>query len=408
MKSLKNLFKRPQPAPQPDHDARKDKETTGAGRADTPKITPEQVGPSQLRKLLATHFDTEQLRVLCLELNVPYEDLGGEGRAGKALQLVLYLRRRKRLLALIDELARLHPEALQAAAKEAALKKTPQAKPSQRRPDTSQKKRGPVDTPPAQAVPEPAHLTQLTRLLDRHFNLNELRDLCFELRVDYDNLPGATKVVKARELVTYFTQPGRDIAQLVQACAQQRPRVSWRQFDTSAPKSPDASAQVKLRRMLTQHLDESQVRALCVSLEVDYGSLPGTGAKDKARELVLYVARRGRSAELVAACMGLRPDVPWEQALHATKDESPAPRSAPPKVAQFKPSPRVKLSRMISSHFDEVELRDLCFELGQDYDDLAGGGKLSKARELVITFERQGRMFELVRACARQHPDLDW
>jgi hypothetical protein len=403
MKSLKNLFKRSQPAPQPDHDTGKDKETAGAGQADAPKITLEQVSPSQLRQLLATHFDTEQLRALCFDLKVPYEDLGGKGRAGKALELVLHLRRRKRLPELIDELARLHPEALQAAAEA-----TPQARPTPRRPEASQKKQGPVDAPPTQTKPEPANLAQLYRLLDRHFNLNELRDLCFELRVDYDNLPGEIKAAKARELVAYFARPGRDITQLVQACARQRPRASWPQFDTTVPKPPDAGAQAKLRRMLTEHLDESQVRALCVSLEVDYRSLPGTGAKDKARELVLYVARRGRSAELVAACMGLRPDVPWEQALYVTKDESRAPQPAPPKVAQFKPSPRVKLSRMISSHFDEVELRDLCFELGQDYDDLAGGGKLSKARELVMILERRGRMPELVKACARQRPDLDW
>jgi hypothetical protein len=408
MKSLKNLFKRSQPAPQPNHDTRKDAKTAGAGQADAPKITLEQVGPSQLRQLLATHFDTEQLRALCLDLKVPYEDLGGKGRAGKALELVLYLQRRKRLPELVDELARWHPEALQAAAKEAALEKTTSpVKPTPRRPEAFQKKRGPVDTPPTQAAPEPAHLTQLVRLLDRHFNLNELRTLCFELRVDYDNLPGATKVVKARELVAYFAQPGHDVAQLVQACVRLRPRAPWPQLDIAAPKPASTNTQAKLRRMLTEHMDESQVRALCVSLGVDYGSLPGAGAKDKARELVARLARHGRSAELVAACMGLRPDVPWEQALYVAKDESPA-QVAPPKVAQIKLSPRVKLTRMISSHFDEAQLRDLCLELGQDYDDLAGGGKSSKARELVMTLERQGRMPELVGACAGQRPDLDW
>jgi fructoselysine-6-P-deglycase FrlB-like protein len=159
--------------------------------------------------------------------------------------------------------------------------------------------------------------------------------------------------------------------------------------------------------MLAEHLDESQMRDLCASMGVDYGSLPGAGKDDKARELVLRLAHRGRSAELVAACMGLRPDVAWEQALAATEDESPV-QAAPQKVAQVKLSPRVKLTRMMTSHFDEAQLRDLCSELGADYDNLAGQGKSGKVRELVISFERRGRTPDLVEACARRRPDLDW
>lgn len=44
----------------------------------------------------------------------------------------------------------------------------------------------------------------LRQLLDEKFNENELRDLCFDLNVDYDNLPGTVKANKARELIFYF------------------------------------------------------------------------------------------------------------------------------------------------------------------------------------------------------------
>lgn len=37
--------------------------------------------------------------------------------------------------------------------------------------------------------------------IDRHYSLDELRTLCFELGVDYDNLPGEGKKGKARELI---------------------------------------------------------------------------------------------------------------------------------------------------------------------------------------------------------------
>lgn len=44
---------------------------------------------------------------------------------------------------------------------------------------------------------------ELHRLLDSHFNESELRDLCFNLDVDFENLPGIGKKDRARELVLH-------------------------------------------------------------------------------------------------------------------------------------------------------------------------------------------------------------
>ena len=44
---------------------------------------------------------------------------------------------------------------------------------------------------------------QLRQLLSESFDDNELRDLCFDLRIDYESLPGDGKSAKARELVMY-------------------------------------------------------------------------------------------------------------------------------------------------------------------------------------------------------------
>ena len=40
---------------------------------------------------------------------------------------------------------------------------------------------------------ERKHLTRLHRILDRQFNESELRTLCFDLGVDYDNLGSGGK-----------------------------------------------------------------------------------------------------------------------------------------------------------------------------------------------------------------------
>ena len=165
MKSLKNSFKGSERAPQPEHDA-------------ALQIRLEQMDPVQLCQFVVTHFDAEQLRDLCIDLDVSYENLKGEGPEGKARELVMYLRRRGRLPELAGEIARLRPDALRAVGVSPEPKPLPQARRVRRRSDVVTPK-PPAATPAPGAVDPP----QLVRLIDRHFNANELRSLCFKDRL---------------------------------------------------------------------------------------------------------------------------------------------------------------------------------------------------------------------------------
>ncbi len=86
-------------------------------------------------------------------------------------------------------------------------------------------------------VTEQAEPTILRRLIVKHFSDSELRDLCFDLTIDYENLPGPTKNDKARELVTYCERFGRT-ADLFALCRQQRPQVEWRIVMQPVPAAP--------------------------------------------------------------------------------------------------------------------------------------------------------------------------
>ncbi|MBN1247821.1 MAG: GTP-binding protein [Anaerolineae bacterium] len=57
----------------------------------------EQEAPVRLRRILVERFNTEELRTLCYDLGVSFDELGGTNRAGKARELVAYLARRERL-----------------------------------------------------------------------------------------------------------------------------------------------------------------------------------------------------------------------------------------------------------------------------------------------------------------------
>ena len=83
-----------------------------------------------------------------------------------------------------------------------------------------------VDGVSDKRLPGKMDLAKLRQAIAAHFNEGELRTLCFDLLVDYENLPGEGKDDKARELVAYFQRRGR-ISALVEACRRQRPSASW-------------------------------------------------------------------------------------------------------------------------------------------------------------------------------------
>jgi len=68
-------------------------------------------------------------------------------------------------------------------------------------------------------------LAKLRQILATRFDDGELHTLCFDLGVDYENLPGAGKRNKARELVGYFNRRN-SVFELVEAIGKQRSDIS--------------------------------------------------------------------------------------------------------------------------------------------------------------------------------------
>jgi hypothetical protein len=54
--------------------------------------------------LLTRHFNLEELRTLCFELGISFDELGGQGVRGVARELLLYVQRRDRLPELLTTL----------------------------------------------------------------------------------------------------------------------------------------------------------------------------------------------------------------------------------------------------------------------------------------------------------------
>lgn len=84
----------------------------------------------------------------------------------------------------------------------------------------------------------------------------------------------------------------------------------------------------------------------------------------------------------------------------------PLPATSP--VAQKNEQSVIVLWNILSTRFDEQELRTLCFCLGLDYDDLPATGKMHKARELITFLQRRDDISSLISAGQLLRPDIDW
>ena len=65
-----------------------------------------------------------------------------------------------------------------------------------------------------------------------------------------------------------------------------------------------------------------------------------------------------------------------------------------------------RLREQIRALFSDGELRDLCMDLGIDYENLPGAAKSDKARELVLHAERMGQVPDLVARVVALRPHI--
>lgn len=68
-------------------------------------------------------------------------------------------------------------------------------------------------------------LARVYTTLERHFNDDELRALCFDLGVPYDDLPGRTRPNKITALIEHLERRGR-LSDLIHLVSHQRPNAA--------------------------------------------------------------------------------------------------------------------------------------------------------------------------------------
>ncbi|MFK7800937.1 MAG: hypothetical protein AB8G95_04845 [Anaerolineae bacterium] len=113
-------------------------------------------------------------------------------------------------------------------------------------------------------MPEPAfsklpseNKQNLRLALDASFNVDELKTLCVDLDIDYENLAGEGKEGKIRELIELLDRMDR-ISDLIAACAVVRPQAEWAALVQFTPMTGTAplKAPKDFVEYVDQHVDE--------------------------------------------------------------------------------------------------------------------------------------------------------
>jgi len=64
-----------------------------------------------------------------------------------------------------------------------------------------------------------------------------------------------------------------------------------------------------------------------------------------------------------------------------------------------------KLRQVLVEYFSEQELRELCFDMDLNYEELSGTSIREKALELLTYFDRRDRLKELIEVCIYLRPN---
>lgn len=88
----------------------------------------------------------------------------------------------------------------------------------------------------------------------------------------------------------------------------------------------------------------------------------------------------------------------------SSKDEKTSPSPRPAEEA----ARLGQLRRKITTYLSLTDVRTLCFDLGFDYDQLAGDGPGDRVLELLNTCYRHNKIDALQKICRELNPAVDW
>jgi hypothetical protein len=160
--------------------------------------------------------------------------------------------------------------------------------------------------------------------------------------------------------------------------------------------------------LLTQTQDPAARRRRLVPLMLEKVKLPARIAMLTYADFTTPAKHESEIGRVIAA---IKPDAKAAPPYPTPADQggvSAAQSATSTGASGASQSYLTRLRENLTNYFSEGELQTICFDLGEDYDNLPGDGKSAKAREMVAYFNRRGRLEELIALCEKQRPNARW
>lgn len=147
-------------------------------------------------------------------------------------------------------------------------------------------------------------LPRLQKQLGKHFSLNEIRDLCLDMRIEYEEIPGETRNDKARELILYCERRNQ-IDNLGLFLRDLRPNVKWDvPFVLGEKHEDEARLLIRVKRIWINKLKQEVPENFWLDVEKSLNGVPQQGeiAEILGSDLAAIVIGEHGSGKTIALC----------------------------------------------------------------------------------------------------------
>lgn len=281
----------------------------------------------------------------------------------------------------------------------------------------------------------------LRKNMDASFSLSELNyQLCFDLDIDFEKIPGANKEGKIVELIRYCRRYGR-VLDLLAACRQLRPNIQWSQ--------DIAPSQSSLETVEARRLHRKQSYSQSRNIQMVHTIRPAVDERNWW-EILIYLVRHGSEdlsiidyaeffmgsfwqnkifrvsnqdnfvgittftySPFVCTCRLVFTDgqetmlnryIDFEMATLFTQNIIvDTERSLPPSLQQ------TNLIEEMMKTLRYADLEQICAEMNIDLNSLPGNDRRGKIRELIQYFQQDSlRLVKLIQMLTKLRPQVNW
>lgn len=164
----------------------------------------------------------------------------------------------------------------------------------------------------------------------------------------------------------------------------------------------------EISKILTTRFNKPELKELCFYLNIDIHELEGERKSEKANSLLVYLHQHNRLIDLIRVINNIRPDIQWEDVSNESCLTLISAAKADKAPYVYKDNRLIMFYEQMRNKMNLDKIRDLCFELNIDFEELTGETKFEKIIDLIIYIRNSNKFSELIECGKKYHPYISW